>query len=541
MGKAIRYGWMVWLLLGSGAFASPTERAYQPIILKGASFPNFLGAPTSELFLMAYQRDMTTWSPIPFQIDNLTTDGSYFGATNDTLDAQDELVFLTQDLGDSATVADWHEPAGHYIRSRYRIVVRDTAAAGADTLGFAYLCRGPVPLAMLAGYMTVDSLHDRVLSHYYQMGFITDSGLPNSVRILQANAGDSLNFLDRLKIRLQIKIYSQPILVTEDAVHKVSAPQYLSGPVRVIRNVPFHIVIDLGSTGELVLKDTFNIELQFFPYSMLVSIPGLDLSPIQQYGSVDWLRFTFDYNGAAAIPPGMKLINPGNELTINGQMDATEQNIDKSLTVPGLNWILAAGNHGSVLVMTSVPALGDQQEFYYKDDNHYDAEDTGDHVSFGDSGFLLTGNITTGSFDFLSTAYFLPANFTKAAAESLFAQQRSPLQYNFFFQEDTTAVEQPSSPTPTSYSLIQVYPNPYFISDNGGVQIQLRLAQRENLRLVLFNLLGQQIAELPPRAIPAGEHQLFWQLTKDHLAAGVYWLVARSDKLQLTQKILILP
>ena len=253
MGKASRVGLMVWLIIFAVVDAGAGTRAYQPVILKGADFPNFLGAPTSELFLMVYHKNSAAWSQIPFQIDNIALDCSYFGAVNDTLDAQDELVFLAQDLGDSAAVADWHEPAGHYVRSRYRIAVHDTSAVIADALGFAYFCRGPAPLTLLAGYMTVDSLSDRVLSRYYQIGFIPGSGLLKSVRITQANAGDSLNFLDRLKIRLQIKIYSQPMLVTEDAVKKVSAPQYRSGPLRVIRDVPFNIVIDLGSTGEIIL------------------------------------------------------------------------------------------------------------------------------------------------------------------------------------------------------------------------------------------------------------------------------------------------
>jgi hypothetical protein len=69
---------------------------------------------------------------------------------------------------------------------------------------------------------------------------------------------------------------------------------------------------------------------------------------------------------------------------------------------------------------------------------------------------------------------------------------------------------------PASYQLSQNYPNPF----NPSTKIEFALPNDSRVRLVVYNILGQQVEELVSKEMNAGYHQLEWSPT--NLASGVF-------------------
>jgi hypothetical protein len=70
---------------------------------------------------------------------------------------------------------------------------------------------------------------------------------------------------------------------------------------------------------------------------------------------------------------------------------------------------------------------------------------------------------------------------------------------------------------PAAFSLSQNYPNPF----NPATQISFGIAQAGQVRLVVFDQLGREVATLVDGALPAGQHAAAFNAAG--LASGVYF------------------
>ena len=74
---------------------------------------------------------------------------------------------------------------------------------------------------------------------------------------------------------------------------------------------------------------------------------------------------------------------------------------------------------------------------------------------------------------------------------------------------------------PTVYSLAQNHPNPF----NPTTRIQFGLPEASDVRLSIFNILGQEVATIISEAVPAGYRTVEWNSTNSSgnaLPSGVY-------------------
>jgi len=101
-------------------------------------------------------------------------------------------------------------------------------------------------------------------------------------------------------------------------------------------------------------------------------------------------------------------------------------------------------------------------------------------------------------------------------------------------------IQQPSSvneipPMPKEYSLEQNYPNPF----NPSTVINFSLPKEANISLVIFDLLGREVAILVSEKLPAGTYTRQWNA--EGLSSGVYFcrLQAGAEFVQ-TKKLLLL-
>ena len=97
---------------------------------------------------------------------------------------------------------------------------------------------------------------------------------------------------------------------------------------------------------------------------------------------------------------------------------------------------------------------------------------------------------------------------------------------------DPTAIE--DEELPVALSLAQNYPNPF----NPSTFIRWAQPQTGQVRLSVYNMLGQEVATLIDEVRPAGTHEI--RLDALGWASGVYVYVLEAGKQMLTQKMILL-
>ena len=92
---------------------------------------------------------------------------------------------------------------------------------------------------------------------------------------------------------------------------------------------------------------------------------------------------------------------------------------------------------------------------------------------------------------------------------------------------------------PEAFSLSQNYPNPF----NSCTIIQYFLPRTCQVRLEIFNILGQKVKELISESLDSGYHTIHWDGRDQNgqvLASGVYFYRLQADGTNLTRKMAIL-
>jgi hypothetical protein len=72
---------------------------------------------------------------------------------------------------------------------------------------------------------------------------------------------------------------------------------------------------------------------------------------------------------------------------------------------------------------------------------------------------------------------------------------------------------------PTDYVLQQNFPNPF----NPSTRIRFGLPERSNVRMTVYNLVGQRVEEFAYADMDAGYHEVVWQPSQ--IASGAYIIV----------------
>jgi hypothetical protein len=92
---------------------------------------------------------------------------------------------------------------------------------------------------------------------------------------------------------------------------------------------------------------------------------------------------------------------------------------------------------------------------------------------------------------------------------------------------------------PASFSLSNAYPNPF----NPSTNIQFSIAKSENVKLEIFNILGQKIATLVNGEVNAGNYIATWNGRNDHgnqVASGIYFYRLESQSFNATKKMILM-
>jgi hypothetical protein len=98
-----------------------------------------------------------------------------------------------------------------------------------------------------------------------------------------------------------------------------------------------------------------------------------------------------------------------------------------------------------------------------------------------------------------------------------------------------TRVEQTRTGVPNEYFLGQNYPNPF----NPSTTIEYAVRKAGYVKIVLYNYLGQKVADLVDQVQQAGTYKLTIDLSEfDRAASGVYFYQITSGDFKSTRRML---
>ncbi len=96
-----------------------------------------------------------------------------------------------------------------------------------------------------------------------------------------------------------------------------------------------------------------------------------------------------------------------------------------------------------------------------------------------------------------------------------------------------TDVNEPNSNIPTSYALLENYPNPF----NASTLIKYELPEASNVTIEIFDILGCKVSTLRDAIQPAGQYQVVWNA--DNVSSGVYLYKITTDNFSDTKKMML--
>lgn len=107
--------------------------------------------------------------------------------------------------------------------------------------------------------------------------------------------------------------------------------------------------------------------------------------------------------------------------------------------------------------------------------------------------------------------------------------------YGGYYDEITGIVDHDIRPIPQTYAIFQNYPNPF----NAYTTIQYNLPKTSEVRIVIYNILGQQVEILTSGWQNAGYHSIIWKANDKASGMYFYRIKAGQDYTE-TKKMLLL-
>ena len=92
---------------------------------------------------------------------------------------------------------------------------------------------------------------------------------------------------------------------------------------------------------------------------------------------------------------------------------------------------------------------------------------------------------------------------------------------------------------PTDYALHDNYPNPF----NPTTQIRFDMPIMGDVRLTIYNMIGQKVKEYQMNGLSAGYHTLTWNATNnlgDPVSAGIYFYQLQTKTFTKTKRMVLL-
>ncbi len=173
--------------------------------------------------------------------------------------------------------------------------------------------------------------------------------------------------------------------------------------------------------------------------------------------------------------------------------------------------------------------------------------DHGELWTFMTTSTVDTGTGTTDDWTSLMTKlpFDLPASATRTEQFAIFGVDTSQVSIDSLARlinrivTDVRDIPNPTAGIPKKFELGQNYPNPF----NASTSIQFNLPQSSQVRLDIYNVLGQKVKTLVNEKLSAGYKRVTWDGTNetgDQVASGIYFYFLNTDKFSQAKKMVML-
>lgn len=366
--------------------AKTLDRNQEPVLIRSSQIVPLIGAPVNHLFVYTYTG--TSWGQqIPAQVDEVAGNGAYLAAGDGNFNGNDEIVFMTGDLGARAPLtADL--AASLPISSTWcELEVSDPLAPSKK--GWAYLVRSnQLNPEFAADY--ADYAAPRITTGRYQVGLAT-TGHPGLDYLALNQSGADI--LDRTKLRATLSLGGN-LVITEDDLGV--------SPIQLIRDGPVRVILRRAVTSTF-LSNQARLDTTYLGYDSLLQIRSGVSFDLANGVTLVSVRTSTDFSSSIANNATFYNANtPAGGVTVDGIPDA---GVDNGLS----RWSQISHSTGRLIQVTDPAPAGGVPNTYYRDNSSPEsAQDTGSPGSYGESGFLITGNVNS-SFTTLSSLFVTPA------------------------------------------------------------------------------------------------------------------------------------
>ena len=107
-------------------------------------------------------------------------------------------------------------------------------------------------------------------------------------------------------------------------------------------------------------------------------------------------------------------------------------------------------------------------------------------------------------------------------------------QFDFDGTFEYSDVVEVDIPVPAVYALEQNYPNPF----NPSTKIRFSIPEETDLRLSVYNSLGQEVAQILNSRLKEGYHEVNFEAVS--LTSGIYFYRLEADKFIDVKKMIII-
>jgi hypothetical protein len=299
--------------------------------------------------------------------------------------------------------------------------------------------------------------------------------------------------------------------------------------VRVIREVQEEISAVLPFFGRTRI-DTVGISLFFYPFSEQLS-GEINLTSTSFQARL--LRVSFDFDQNVANRPWHNQ-NTGPR-TVTGASGGLSPAEDDVVLLPKRNWFSLISSHGSLTGIFGMESIANTtQQFYFWDSRsgaNDGTTDTGDGLSYGDSGFMISSTTAiVDTFQLAMSAFILGPTWTREQAIALNANIESPLGINVnsqgFDSTPPTAVNDLHIGSTTLTSVTLQWSAPSDVgSAVAGYQLGYSTTPVGNDINLWFDTIAQRATNLPAPASPGTVQSA----TVENLTTGArYFFILRS-------------
>jgi hypothetical protein len=111
--------------------------------------------------------------------------------------------------------------------------------------------------------------------------------------------------------------------------------------------------------------------------------------------------------------------------------------------------------------------------------------------------------------------------------------------FNLIVKKPLTGVEEDNGHLPKESELLQNYPNPF----NPTTVISYQLSVTSNVKLMVYNVLGQKIKTLVNSFQNSGEHSVVWYAMDDRsnpVSSGIYFYTLQTNGLNYQKKMVLI-